>query len=107
MQSDINCLLLYFFSCRSWTSDGIKVEICTASISTEAGCKTLLDQANSLGTVVGIFNLAVVLHDALLENQTDEMFRKLLMPKVKTTKLLDHLSRRMCPNLKLDTNSVY
>lgn len=87
--------------------DGVKVEISTASISTEKGCKSLLDQANSLGAVAGIFNLAVVLYDALLENQTEESFRKLFSPKAKTTKLLDQLSRNTCPDLRLAANSIY
>lgn len=77
------------------------MQVCTFSISTEEGCKALLNKANSLGSVTGIFNLAVVLYDGLFKNQTQENFEKSFVPKAKATKLLDKFSRTMCPNLKL------
>jgi len=45
---------------RVWESYGAKVVISTADITTEDGIKQLLNEANKLGPVSTIFNLAVV-----------------------------------------------
>lgn len=45
---------------RTWESYGTKVVISTADITTEEGVKQLLNEANKLGPVSTIFNLAVV-----------------------------------------------
>lgn len=45
---------------RIWKGYNIKVEISTADVTTEQGVHDLLKQANNLGPVDGIFNLAVV-----------------------------------------------
>lgn len=45
---------------RLWESYGAKVNVSTADITTEEGVKNLLDEANQMGPVSAIFNLAVV-----------------------------------------------
>jgi len=50
---------------RLWHSYGAKVVISLADITTESGVTDLLSEANRLGQVDAIFNLAVV-SDALL-----------------------------------------
>lgn len=60
----------------------------------------MLKEAAALGTVEGIFNLAVVLKDALLENQNQDMFRESFAPKALATIHLDEVSRELCPGLK-------
>lgn len=45
---------------RVWESYGAKVVISTADITTEEGVKQLINEANKLGPVSTIFNLAVV-----------------------------------------------
>jgi len=45
---------------RLWESYGAKVVISKADITTEEGVKQLLNEANQLGPVTAIFNLAVV-----------------------------------------------
>jgi len=45
---------------RVWESYGANVVISTADITTEKGVKQLLNEANKLGPVSTIFNLAVV-----------------------------------------------
>lgn len=77
--------------------------VSTADITTEHGCKQLLNEALKIGQVGGIFNLAVSLQDGLLENQTQEKFIKCMAPKAEATKYLDILSRKMCPFLKYFT----
>lgn len=45
---------------RIWRSYGVTVEISTADVTTEEGVVDLLNQANKLGPVDAIFNLAAV-----------------------------------------------
>jgi fatty acid synthase len=45
---------------RIWRSYGTRVVISLADITTESGVKALLSEANKLGQVDAIFNLAVV-----------------------------------------------
>lgn len=83
-----------------WESYGAKVIISTDDIATREGCEALLRQANKIGPVAGIFNLAVVLRDSILENQNAQKFEECLGPKAIATRYLDEVSRKMCPNLK-------
>ncbi|CAH0385876.1 unnamed protein product [Bemisia tabaci] len=85
---------------RVWRSYGVEVVISTADITTHQGVELLLKQANALGPVKGIFNLAVVLKDALFENQTVEDFEASSGPKANATIFLDKLSRKLCPELE-------
>jgi NADPH:quinone reductase and related Zn-dependent oxidoreductases len=84
---------------KIWKSYDVQVLISTDDITTEAGVVNLLTEANKLGPVDGIFNLAVVLKDALFENQTPEDFNASLGPKANATKYFDKYSRTMCPTL--------
>jgi fatty acid synthase len=45
----------------------------------------LINEATELGPIDAIFNLAVVLKDALLKDQTEDSFRLSLAPKAGTT----------------------
>ncbi|KAK3908916.1 Fatty acid synthase [Frankliniella fusca] len=85
---------------RTWRSYGVEVVISTADITTEEGCRQLLQEANQVGPVLAIFNLAVVLRDAMLENQTAEDFATSHGPKASATRHLDKLSRTLCPALE-------
>lgn len=88
------------FRLRIWKSYGVEVVISTSDVTTKKGCTELLKTANGLGRVEGIFNLAVVLQDAILENQTSDSFRTSFGPKACATKFLDELSRVHCPHLR-------
>lgn len=46
---------------KVWQSYGANVVISTSDISKESGVEDLIQKANSIGPVAGIFNLAVVL----------------------------------------------
>lgn len=69
-------------------------------ITIKKGCVELVEAAKSLGPVAAVFSLAVVLKDAMLENQTEEKFRIPFGPKVFATKHLDDVTRMLCPNLR-------
>ncbi|KAF5295890.1 hypothetical protein FQR65_LT10378 [Abscondita terminalis] len=88
------------FKLKHWRKLGKMIFVSQDDLTTESGCDNLLEKANALGVVDCIFNLSVVLHDALLENQTKETFNTVLAPKVLITKNLDEASRRLCPDLR-------
>ncbi|XP_065226660.1 fatty acid synthase-like [Planococcus citri] len=84
---------------RRWQQAGTQVFVSTADCVTIAGTEQLLKEANSLGPVGGIFNLAAVLRDAFIENLTADDFTIVSKPKVIGTKNLDVVSRKACPHL--------
>ncbi|GLH12917.1 Uncharacterized protein GBIM_17572 [Gryllus bimaculatus] len=83
-----------------WRRDGCHVEIFTGDAATLEGAEQLLQRSASLGPVAAIFNLAVVLQDGLFENQTEEKFQESFRSKATTTKMLDKMSRVLCPRLQ-------
>ncbi|XP_046608837.1 fatty acid synthase-like [Neodiprion virginianus] len=84
-----------------WQSYGVKVIVTVGKDAwTREGCEAILREAASLGPVHAIFNLAVVLKDALFENQTEESFAESFKVKAWTTKQMDKLSRTLCPQLR-------
>lgn len=84
-----------------YTNDyGLTVKISTANVTTKEGCQQLIDETNDIAPVAGIFNLAVVLKDAILENQTVDTYKISLAPKAYATKYLDEISRKSCPELE-------
>ncbi|KAK9875949.1 hypothetical protein WA026_011050 [Henosepilachna vigintioctopunctata] len=83
-----------------WKSYGVLVVISTADITTEAGCENIISEAEKLGPVESIFNLAVVLRDSLFEKQQPETFKISFGPKAVATMNLDKITRIRCPNLR-------
>jgi fatty acid synthase len=75
--------------------EALKTEICisTHDTNTIEGAKQLLEYANKLGPIGGIFHLAVVLNDALFDNQTIETFCETCDSKINAFVNLDKLTR--------------
>lgn len=67
---------------------GTKIIVNTDKIATRSGCEKLLKAALQLGPIGGIFNLAVLLRDSILENQTVEKFVETMLPKATATEYL-------------------
>lgn len=87
---------------KIWESYGTKVVIVSGKDASKRDeCMEILQIANNLAPVAGIFNLAVVLKDSIFENQTAETFEESFRPKAWSTKLLDELSRENCPELEI------
>ncbi|XP_008180398.1 fatty acid synthase isoform X2 [Acyrthosiphon pisum] len=84
---------------RNWEESGVNILISKADCSTLKGAQQLIDDSNKLGPVGGVFNLAAVLRDAFLENQTPQDFEIVSKPKVIGTKNLDSVTRKSCPEL--------
>ena len=84
---------------RRWTEKGVKVSIDTNDVTTLKGAQKMIREAAKMGPVGGIFNLAAVLRDGLIENQTEADFKSVCVPKIDGTKHLDTASREFCPDL--------
>ncbi|KAK4337166.1 hypothetical protein RND71_043482 [Anisodus tanguticus] len=78
---------------------GVTVVISKNHATTYESAASLIEEALKLGPVGGIFNLAMVLKDSILDNQTVESFKIVCEPKVNTTTYLDKLSRKLCPEI--------
>ncbi|KAG8225765.1 hypothetical protein J437_LFUL005724, partial [Ladona fulva] len=83
-----------------WQSEGVNVIISKADVASLDGCHNLLKEAESIGPVDAIFNLAAVLTDSLLENQSEEAFKEAWKPKAQALYFLDKTSRKLCPKLQ-------
>ncbi|KAL7024910.1 hypothetical protein ACKWTF_013247 [Chironomus riparius] len=88
------------FRIKIWETYGVHVQVNKSDITTRQGCEQLIDDALKLGTVGGIFNLALQLRDGILENQTVTSFDECMAPKAYATKYLDEISRTKCPSLQ-------
>ncbi|KAL7989496.1 hypothetical protein Chor_012162 [Crotalus horridus] len=84
---------------QEWKQLGVQVLVSTSDVATLEGAQQLIQEASQLGPVGGIFNLAMVLKDAMLENQTAELFYEVNKPKYSGTLNLDQLTRQRCPKL--------
>nr|CAI5841268.1 unnamed protein product [Callosobruchus analis] len=85
---------------KTWKSYGVDVHISTANVTLKEGCVQLIKEAQKLGPIEAIYNLAVILQDAVFENQTPDAFTTSFGPKAIATRYLDEISREMCPDLK-------
>lgn len=84
-----------------WQSYGAKVVVVSGKdASKREDCQTILEIATELAPVDAIFNLAVILKDAVWDNQTPESFEESFKSKAWATKHLDALSRKLCPLLR-------
>uniref|UniRef100_H3AY86 Fatty acid synthase n=1 Tax=Latimeria chalumnae TaxID=7897 RepID=H3AY86_LATCH len=84
---------------QEWQEMGVEVLVSTSDVGSAEGTEQLIAEASSLGPVGGIFNLAMVLRDAMLENLTPEQFQEVSKPKYSGTANLDRISREKCTAL--------
>ncbi|XP_046888952.1 fatty acid synthase isoform X1 [Hypomesus transpacificus] len=84
---------------REWQGRGVQVLVSTSDVSTLEGAERLVNEACRLGPVGGVFNLAMVLKDGMLENLDPQMFLDVNKPKYNGTLYLDQVTRRLCPDL--------
>ncbi|VTJ57756.1 Hypothetical predicted protein [Marmota monax] len=82
-----------------WRRQGIQVLVSSSDASSLEGARALVTEAVQLGPIGGVFNLAMVLRDAMLENQTPGLFQDVSKPKYSGTLNLDRVTREACPEL--------
>ncbi|GFU38618.1 fatty acid synthase [Nephila pilipes] len=83
-----------------WKAKGIDIVVSTENAANLEEAKLLLQKAATIKPIGGIFNLALVLRDAFMENQTVRNFEEVSASKVSSTMNLDALSRDLCPHLQ-------
>lgn len=84
-----------------WKSYGVNVLIIPGvDAANREDCEFILKSAAKQGPVDAIFNLAVVLKDSICKNQRPESFEESFKAKAWSTKMLDELSRKLCPGLR-------
>ena len=84
---------------RRFKDSGIKVVISNHDVSSISGAASLIQEAENLAPVGGIFHLAMVLKDAALENQTVSSYEEACASKVAGTLNLDKITRQSCHDL--------
>ncbi|XP_070708258.1 fatty acid synthase [Pempheris klunzingeri] len=84
---------------REWQSRGVEVLVSTNDVSRLEGTERLIAEASALGPVGGVFHLAMVLRDGMLENLTPQLFLDVNRPKYDGTVNLDRVTRETCPDL--------
>ncbi|XP_076014659.1 fatty acid synthase [Genypterus blacodes] len=82
-----------------WQSQGVEVLVSTNDVSTLEGTERLVTEACRLGPVGGVFHLAMVLKDGMLENLTPQLFLDVNKPKNDGTINLDKVTRKLCQDL--------
>ncbi|XP_067204115.1 fatty acid synthase-like [Linepithema humile] len=84
-----------------WKSYGVNVQIVkNANLANLEECEHFLQMAEKQAPIDAIFNLAVVLKDCLLRNQTMETFTASFLSKAWMTQTLDKASRKICLKLR-------
>lgn len=81
--------------------NGTNVIVSSIDNSNDQGATELLQEANNLAPLGGIFNLAMVLRDSLIENSTVEDFELVFNPKCLGVEALDRVTRKLYPDLEL------
>ncbi|KAJ8035684.1 Fatty acid synthase [Holothuria leucospilota] len=79
-----------------WLGLGVLVELPRLDVSNRSDCNKVLQQCQKMGPIGGIFNLAMVLKDALLDNLTSTDFQEVCKPKLEAAHNLDQATRRLC-----------
>ncbi|XP_054161075.1 fatty acid synthase-like [Oppia nitens] len=75
------------------------VLVSTHDTNTSEGTKQLLSEAQKLGPIGGVFHLALVLNDCLLENHTFDKFQETIDSKTKNFENLDRITRELSIDL--------
>ncbi|XP_023310798.1 fatty acid synthase-like [Anoplophora glabripennis] len=85
---------------KKWSKwNRVTVKINTDDTTALEGARNLVNCAKDLGPVGGIFNMALVLKDGLIENQTAETFDAVFKPKIASGFNMDAVTRLECPEL--------
>ncbi|GBN07111.1 Fatty acid synthase, partial [Araneus ventricosus] len=82
-----------------WSMENINIIVSNLNATKMDDAKALLTMAAEIKPVAAIFNLALVLRDAFMENQTVENFKEVCESKATSTLNLDVASRELCPEL--------
>ncbi|XP_074604161.1 fatty acid synthase-like [Brevipalpus obovatus] len=94
-----NLQKFYLKRARMHHEQSVQIKVQRVDLTNERQAIRFIKESSRLGPIGGIFNLAAVLHDGLLENQTVKDFEEVCYPKIRVTRSLDSISRLHCPHL--------
>ena len=77
---------------RRWRENGIKVVVSTEDVTTLSGATRMIEESDRLAPIGGIFNLAAVLRDGIIQNLKEADFNASMSPKIDITRNLDMIS---------------
>ncbi|RUS69002.1 hypothetical protein EGW08_023234 [Elysia chlorotica] len=83
---------------ESCQASGSQVQISRRNVTTVDGAWGLVNQAQALAPLGGVFNVHSVTRYGLFQRQTRETFQEVCDPKVQATINLDHVTRTLCSN---------
>jgi fatty acid synthase len=78
---------------REWRESGVKVAVSSRDVTKRDDVVALLSEPGC--EIGGVFNLAMVLADGMMENQTVDSFKRVCQPKVQATATLDAVTRQL------------
>ena len=78
----------------------VDISVSTHNAVEQEGAEDLIKEAMEKGPLGGIFNLALVLNDGFMENQSVQTFKDVCDPKVEASINLDKITRAKCPELE-------
>ncbi|KAJ8964696.1 hypothetical protein NQ317_001270 [Molorchus minor] len=85
---------------KKWARfNNITVKVNKDDTSVLEGAAKLVADARRIGPIGGVFNMALVLKDALIENQTKEMYEEVFKCKILSGQNMDAVTRETCPEL--------
>lgn len=79
-----------------WRKAGVICSVFKGDVSDKTQAYRLMKEAQDMGPIGGIFNLAMVLNDTVFENSGVKNFQVTFAPKYHVTKNIDELTRKMC-----------
>lgn len=79
---------------------GVKVLVSTCNVGLLHAAEQLIAEACDLGPVRGVFHLAMVLKDGMLENLSPQDFLDVTIPKYQGAINLDRVTREKCKDLQ-------
>ncbi|XP_047362716.1 fatty acid synthase-like [Vespa velutina] len=86
---------------KRWESYGVNIKILDGlDAAKRKDCELIVKSAIDESPVDGVFNLAVSLKDRICRNQTMQSYEECFKGKAWTTKRLDEVTRKLCPDLR-------
>lgn len=85
---------------RRWKEKNIEVDVVKFDTTKPEQTEAMLQEANQLGHVAGIFHLEAVLHNNSASDLTAADFRSAFDQKAASVINLDTISRKLCPQLE-------
>nr|XP_054923967.1 fatty acid synthase-like [Dermacentor andersoni] len=82
-----------------WKTVGASVVVSGADASTMHGALQIIEEAEAMGPVGGIFNVSACHEDSWVADQASEVYQRYYKTKLGGTRHLDEHSRKLCPQL--------